>query len=419
MTKSYEQARRHHLLLGALGGAVVAVGITVAIIAGSSSESSSPGAITSKCKGQIVRGYCIAPGSNLTSANLRGANLRGANFKGTTIVKANLSFADLTGVQSGTITGVPSGLPTNWALRKGYLIGLGANLIGAKLAGANLSGLDLARANLRGADLSGANLANANLSEATIEGATLDGTILATAKVVGLSSGSIVGTPASFPNEWKLVGGYLVGPGANLRGAILTSANLGDLSLADADFTWADLKDVRSGGITGTPAGLPGKWKLVGGFLVGPGADLSKATFSGIDVSGVEFAKVNLYGIVSSQLTGTPASLPDKWGFVNGGFVGVGVNLRGVNLRGVDLSGVKANGVQLAGANLSNAILSDANFSRANLASVFLTGATVTNTNFSGANLQGSHDLNKGATYSSSTRCSNGELYGSGGDCPE
>ena len=82
MTKSYEQARRHHLLLGALGGAVVAVGITVAIIAGSSSESSSPGAITSKCKGQIVRGYCIAPGSNLTGANLRGANLRGGKLQG-------------------------------------------------------------------------------------------------------------------------------------------------------------------------------------------------------------------------------------------------------------------------------------------------------------------------------------------------
>ena len=295
--------------------------------------------------------------------------------------------------------------------------------MGANLTGANLSGVDLVGANLKGADLSGANLAQADLSGATVEGATLDGTVLAGAKVSRLASGSITGTPTSLPAEWTVVSGYLVGPGANLRGASLASTNLAGLNLDDVDLTYADLTKVRSGKITGVPS-LPGQWKLVGGYLVGPTADLSRATLTGVDVGDVDFAKVNLVGISSSGLTGTPQALPKGWAFINGSFVGLGVNLRGANLRGadlrgVDLSNVNATGAQLAGANLSTAILSGANFSRANLASVFLTGTEVSGTNFSGANLQGTHDLVKGATYSSTTRCSNGDLYGSGGDCPE
>jgi uncharacterized protein YjbI with pentapeptide repeats len=290
VTKSYEQARRHHLLLGALAGAVVAVGITIAIVAGTSSDTSSPGALTTKkCQGQLVRGYCVAPGANLTGANLKGANLRGANFMSTTLGKANLAFADLTGVQSGKISGVPSGLPVRWALRRGYLVGPGANLMGANLTGANLSGVDLVGANLKGADLSGANLAQADLSGATVEGATLDGTVLAGAKVSRLASGSITGTPTSLPAEWTVVSGYLVGPGANLRGASLASTNLAGLNLDDVDLTYADLTKVRSGKITGVPS-LPGQWKLVGGYLVGPTADLSRATLTGVDVGGVDFA---------------------------------------------------------------------------------------------------------------------------------
>jgi uncharacterized protein YjbI with pentapeptide repeats len=145
---------------------------------------------------------------------------------------------------------------------------------------------------------------------------------------------------------------------------------------------------------------------------------------TGADVSGVDFSTVNLFGISSSGLTGTPQALPAKWAFVNGSFIGLGVNLhaanlRGADLRGVDLTKVNATGALLAGANLSNAILSGANFSRANLASDYMTGTVVTGTNFSGANLQGTHDMAKGATYSSTTHCSNGDLYGNGGDCPE
>jgi uncharacterized protein YjbI with pentapeptide repeats len=424
VTKTYEQARRHHLGVGALVGALVAVGVAAAILAGTSSNSSSPGALTKKCQGQIVRGYCVAPGSNLTGANLKGANLRGANFKGTTLVRTNLTFADLTGAQSGTIAGVPSGLPAQWALRKGYLIGPGANLTGANLGGANLSGLNLAGANLNGANLSNANLDQTNLSQATVVGANLDTTILATAKVAGLSSGSLSGVPASLPDQWKVVGGYLVGPQANLKGASLASANLAGVNLADADLTWADLTSVRSGKITGSPSGLPGHWKLVGGFLVGPSADLSQEMFTNIDVTGAEFAKVNMDKIRSSNLTGSPASIPQGWAFTNGYLVGPTADLRGAQLQraelaNVDLSNVNATSAKLSYATMTNANLTDGNFSKANLSSVFLKGATVNKgTDFSGAFLKGTHDLDPGATYSTATTCSNGDRYGSGGDCP-
>ncbi len=424
VTKTYEQARRHHLLVGALVGALVAVGVAAAILAGTSSNSSSPGAITKKCQGQLIRGYCVAPGSNLTGANLKGANLRGANFKGTTLVRTNLTFADLTGVQSGTIAGVPSGLPTNWALRKGYLIGPGANLAGADLSGANLSGLDLAGANLNGANLSAANLDQTNLSQATVVGANLDATILANAKVAGLSSGSLSGVPASLPDQFKVVVGYLVGPQANLRGAGLASANLAGVNLTDADLTWADLTSVRSGKIIGSPAGLPGHWKLVGGFLVGPSANLNGAMLTNVDVTGVEFAKVAMEKIRTLGLTGSPASIPPEWAFTNGYLVGPWADLRGAQLQraelsNVNLSNVNAVSAKFSYATLTNANLKDGNFTKAILPSVFLNGAKVNKgTDFSGAFLDGTHDLDPGATYSTSTTCSNGLHYGSGGDCP-
>ena len=43
--------------------------------------------------------------------------------------------ADLTGVSSGGITSNPGALPTNWQLMQGYLIGPGANLSGITFLG--------------------------------------------------------------------------------------------------------------------------------------------------------------------------------------------------------------------------------------------------------------------------------------------
>jgi len=75
-------------------------------------------------------------------------------------------------------------LPSNWHLINGYLIGHGADLTGADLTGTDLTGTDLTNANL-----------------------------------TGVISGSIVwndydSNAPKLPLDWKLINGYLIGPGS-------------------------------------------------------------------------------------------------------------------------------------------------------------------------------------------------------------
>ena len=105
-------------------------------------------------------------GANLTTANLTGATLTNANLNGVGLTSATLTNAVLTGVQSGGVTGTPAALPTNWQLVDGYLVGPGANLTNAVLTGANLGNADLAGANLTGANLENANIGGANFTSA-------------------------------------------------------------------------------------------------------------------------------------------------------------------------------------------------------------------------------------------------------------
>ena len=256
------------------------------------------GADYSRCQ---LAGFDFA-GADLAGATFQRATLTGVNFTGTGLIDANLTkatvtgarlgSADLTGatltdVVSGGIGGAPATLPSGWVLTDGYLIGPQANLTGANLTGANLTGGDLFKANLTGATFSGANLTGATLKRSNLQGTVLGGATLTDL----VSGGAIVGTPASLPPGWALVGTnvrYLVGPTANLTNADLYGANLTGADLLDANMTGADLFDailtnanlqgtmlsganlvgVVSGGITGTPASLPAGWSLVGGYLV-------------------------------------------------------------------------------------------------------------------------------------------------------
>ncbi len=191
---------------------------------------------------ELVNGYLIGPGADLTDADLSGADLSGADLSG----------ADLTGVTSGNITGTPSALPTNWELVDGYLIGPGADLTDADLSGAELKFADLADANLTGANVTGADLLDAELV-----GANLTGADLTDADLTGVMSGNITGTPAALPADWALVGGYLIGPkaelvdaalsGAELSGADLNQTDLTGADLAHADLTGADLANAQLG----------------------------------------------------------------------------------------------------------------------------------------------------------------------------
>jgi uncharacterized protein YjbI with pentapeptide repeats len=113
--------------------------------------------------------------TNLTDATLTDANLTDASLAIVTLTGANLTGAILTGVDSVSITGPPSALPSGWIFLAGYLIGPGADLHGASLVGANLSGIDLTDANLTLATLTDANLTEANLTGANTGDANLSG----------------------------------------------------------------------------------------------------------------------------------------------------------------------------------------------------------------------------------------------------
>ena len=178
-------------------------------------------------------------GVNLTSVNLTDANLTTALLTGVNVTGANLTNAVLTGVQSGSVTGTPAVLPTNWQLVDGYLVGPGANLTNAVLTSANLTNADMANANLTNANLNGANVTGATLSNAAL---------------TGVQSGGVTGTPAALPTNWQLVDGYLVGPGANLTNAVLTGANLANADLANANLTGANLENANVGGANFTSA---------------------------------------------------------------------------------------------------------------------------------------------------------------------
>ena len=93
-------------------------------------------------------------GAHLIGTTLTGADLTNATLTNATLSGATLTDTTLTNVKSGGITGDGSTtLPTNWQLIEGYLIGPGADLTGMFLTYNNLDGAHLSGANLTGANL--------------------------------------------------------------------------------------------------------------------------------------------------------------------------------------------------------------------------------------------------------------------------
>lgn len=310
---------------------------------------------------QCVSGYLVGPQANLAQANLAGTNLAGANLRGAVLTGANLAGANLTDADltGATLTGASL---VGATLTRTVVTGMvGAPLVSApyQLVKGRLVGpwVDLTNADLTGEDLSGANLANAVLRYANLTGTTLTGAYLADADLTGAVSGGVVGQPA-LPAGWTVVNGYLVGPGTNLTGADLSGGALTGANLTAATLLGTTLTGVASGNVTGNPV-LPTGWRLINGYLVGPGANLTGAQLGGCDLTGADLAGATLTNavlagatltdVLATGIVGVPQSVSLPWAVFNGALLGPGANLTGANLAGANLAGVDLAGAILTG----------------------------------------------------------------------
>lgn len=319
---------------------------------------------------------------DLTGIDLRGSDLTGAELSRSTISGADFTGATLTGLRSFSLVSTPVAavLPAPWLVRGGSLVGPGANLRGLGFAGVDLRGVRAPGADLGGANLSSANLTGVDLTGANLTGANLTGTDLTNAILVdtrftsatvtdatfttsndnllaGMVSGGVVGTPRALPatGRFRLVQGYLVGPNANLAGATFTSgAQLGG-SLSGTNFTGADLSGLN----------------LTGATL--RNAILTNARLTGANLSGADMSNAMLDGVRSGGLVGVPL-LPRAWRVIGRFLVGPGADLRGADLNSANLTLVDLGAADLTGANLSGANLSATNLEGAELAGAVITG---------------------------------------------
>lgn len=307
---------------------------------------------------------CTWP-SGGTGIDVSGCNFEGRDLFNSVFDAANFSNTNLSGV------------------RARYSYWVGTNLSNADMTESIFFGAYMPNANFTGANLAGANIASSNLNNANFTGANLH----------RITSGGISGTPSVLPAGWIISGGYLIGPGANLRGA-----NLSGVDLSGADLTGAILTGVRSGGILGEPIGLPDDWSLTGGYLFGPGADLSGARLDGLSIWGANLTNANLQGASINQ---TAINNSNITGLRSGGLLGTIHQINGAKLingyivaPNVNLANADLRAANLADMNLENCDLTGADFTNANLERTRMVGTKLVNTNFTfsamtEANLEG------------------------------
>lgn len=190
-------------------------------------------------------------------ASFSGADLEKADLAHATLAGAVLAGADLTGVKSGGLLGIPQSLPAAFSVSGGYLAGPYADLAGADLAGAfavnasfahvNLTKADLDNANLQSADFTGANAAGALLKGADLTGAELTAT---NASLKNVTWSAATTCPDGHPAAAKT--GCFAKPAAARPPAVTVSVRRGapgtKLTLAGSGFTGGQALTVRFDG---------------------------------------------------------------------------------------------------------------------------------------------------------------------------
>ena len=235
---------------------------------------------------------------NLADADFSGADLAGADFQGATVTGANLQDATLTNT---ILTGANFSGSDFTGADLASSFGQRADFTDAIFTDADLGGDTFTFANFSGDTFSGATFSGTSLRDADLAGVQLSGADLA-----GVSSGLVTGSPASLPVGWTFFNGYLVGAGANLRGAALSGDNMPGINLSganvsEAKFTGDDLTGAIFTGATVDDTGFEDANLTDADFS---GDNLDGSNFTGADLSGTEFADANLQNATFTGTTG-------------------------------------------------------------------------------------------------------------------
>ena len=261
----------------------------------------------------------------------------------------------------------------------------------AELKNLRLCDIDLSNFDLRGADLTGTQFTDCNL-----KGANLDGANLKETDFYGSSSGEIKGTPINL-DRIKLINGFIVGYGVNLRDANLKGVNFQGADVRGIEFSGADLEGANFLNLDLTNSEFNSS-NLENAILTGTklyDCNFIRAKLDGSNLEGAEFSgQTDLYRVKGTNITGNPKVMPEGFTIVDGFIIGPSVDLSFANLQGIVLENLNLSGALLSQANLSEAVLKKVNLSEANLESALLKQANIievqlSKTNLRGANLEG------------------------------
>jgi len=204
------------------------------------------------------------------------------------------------------------------------------------------SGEDLTGADLRGCDLTGATFTNATLTGARVAGTNVASAVFAGADLRNVRSGGMTGLPQSLPTSFQVRQGWLLGPQVDLSDEEIGAISVGDVSLAGADLRRADMS-----GASMTSCDLSG--------VDATNADFSRTTFmAGCTFSGAKFAGATFTAAAVLSTNATAIDLTDahlatsRW---------TGSTLSGATFTRTDLTKVDFGSVTITGATLADATM--------------------------------------------------------------
>ena len=184
----------------------------------------------------------------------------------------------------------------------------------AELKNLRLCDIDLSNFDLSGADLTGTQFTNCNL-----KGANLDGANLKETDFYGSSSGEIKGTPINL-DRIKLINGFIVGYGVNLRDANLKGVNFQGADVRSIKFSGADLEGANFLNLDLTNSEFNSS-NLENAILTGTdlyGCNFVEAKLDGSNLEGADLRQTTLYRVKGTNIIGNPKVMPEGFSMVDG-----------------------------------------------------------------------------------------------------